>query len=543
MKGIRQILLLISFFSITLFHCTTNVAEGSGHDWEAKICGFIQDKNGIGIDSVTIRLLPANFIPVPDPGFLDVTREDTLNCFSTITGENGEFLFPSIKMVDTYVLSGTLVLPDTFFAYHPDIVVNEQDINNGDSIDVGIVIPGKPAHVIFHVPNNLYDTTGVLYVPGTEFKQKVDSVGAVTFNVPAGTIDIHYAARDSTGTFVDTTIASNITLSENEEIIIGVPVTIPGFNGPDTVVVDSPFTYSIINHSDSLLYRFVWEEGDTTSWTDDSLFTHTWNNTGSTTIFAQACLQIDVTKQSTWSSGKQVVIKPMHTISKPVKPWTINDSILTGDSTLFTTRGAVSNYNHAVQYQFAWGDSILSAWSFDTTASYRWNVIGTFYISARARSSIDTTVLSEYSDLLLITVSSYDTIPPVITLLGANPINLYVGNTYIEPGATAIDDVDGDISGKIQISGTVNTSDTGDYTLNYSVSDDAGNNSELTREVTVADSTVRLNSIYENPVNRNGYNAIGVVFPYGKNTKQRSNSNTIQMIEPINTNKTVEKTE
>ncbi|WP_198513520.1 DUF5011 domain-containing protein, partial [Confluentibacter lentus] len=39
--------------------------------------------------------------------------------------------------------------------------------------------------------------------------------------------------------------------------------------------------------------------------------------------------------------------------------------------------------------------------------------------------------------------------PPAITLIGANPQELTLGEPYIELGATASDDVDGDISGNI----------------------------------------------------------------------------------------------
>ena len=36
--------------------------------------------------------------------------------------------------------------------------------------------------------------------------------------------------------------------------------------------------------------------------------------------------------------------------------------------------------------------------------------------------------------------------PPVISLLGSSTINLTVGDTFTDPGATATDDVDGDIN-------------------------------------------------------------------------------------------------
>ncbi|GGW56762.1 putative secreted protein (Por secretion system target) [Winogradskyella epiphytica] len=68
-----------------------------------------------------------------------------------------------------------------------------------------------------------------------------------------------------------------------------------------------------------------------------------------------------------------------------------------------------------------------------------------------------------------------DTTAPVITLIGASTMNLVVGDTYNEPGATATDNVDGNLTSSIVITGTVNTNSAGTYTKYYNVSDAAGN--------------------------------------------------------------------
>ena len=83
-----------------------------------------------------------------------------------------------------------------------------------------------------------------------------------------------------------------------------------------------------------------------------------------------------------------------------------------------------------------------------------------------------------------------DITPPVITLIGASTINLNVGGTYTELGATATDNFDGDISGNIVITGTVNTAVAGTYFVNYNVSDSSGNAAaQVTRTVNVAPDT------------------------------------------------------
>ena len=68
-----------------------------------------------------------------------------------------------------------------------------------------------------------------------------------------------------------------------------------------------------------------------------------------------------------------------------------------------------------------------------------------------------------------------DTTPPVITLVGASTITLNVGDSYSDAGATALDDVDGDITAKIVTVNLVDTSKVADYTITYNVSDAAGN--------------------------------------------------------------------
>jgi hypothetical protein len=81
-----------------------------------------------------------------------------------------------------------------------------------------------------------------------------------------------------------------------------------------------------------------------------------------------------------------------------------------------------------------------------------------------------------------------DTTAPVITLLGANPVTLEVGAAYAEPGYTATDDRDGDISASVVVAGLVNHNLLGAYTLWYNVSDSSGNPAEQKiRTVNVVD--------------------------------------------------------
>lgn len=86
----------------------------------------------------------------------------------------------------------------------------------------------------------------------------------------------------------------------------------------------------------------------------------------------------------------------------------------------------------------------------------------------------------------MVTVVAPDTTAPVITLLGSASVTLTVGDAYADAGATATDDVDGDITAEIETNNPVDTATQGTYTVTYNVEDDAGNAAtEVTRTVTV----------------------------------------------------------
>ena len=62
---------------------------------------------------------------------------------------------------------------------------------------------------------------------------------------------------------------------------------------------------------------------------------------------------------------------------------------------------------------------------------------------------------------------------PTLTLEGGDVVNILKGLQYEEPGYTAVDPEDGDITDEVIVTGTVNTDEIGEYTLTYSVTDHA----------------------------------------------------------------------
>lgn len=83
------------------------------------------------------------------------------------------------------------------------------------------------------------------------------------------------------------------------------------------------------------------------------------------------------------------------------------------------------------------------------------------------------------------TVHIVDTTPPQITLTQGSTCYVKCGTEYMEAGYYAEDICDGDITDKVQVTGDVNTSECGSYTVSYKVSDSSGNTAEAERTVRV----------------------------------------------------------
>lgn len=83
------------------------------------------------------------------------------------------------------------------------------------------------------------------------------------------------------------------------------------------------------------------------------------------------------------------------------------------------------------------------------------------------------------------TLNYVDTTPPVITLSGNGEMTIQSGENFTDPGYSAQDTGDGDLTGSVTTSGCVDPGTPGDYTITYSVTDSAGNTGTAQRLVHV----------------------------------------------------------
>ncbi len=82
-------------------------------------------------------------------------------------------------------------------------------------------------------------------------------------------------------------------------------------------------------------------------------------------------------------------------------------------------------------------------------------------------------------------IAYYDPVPPQINLAGGDEISVPAGRYFTDPGYTAADNYDGDVTEKVEVSGEVTPYLVGTYMLTYTVTDSNGNQAAAQRTVIV----------------------------------------------------------
>ena len=97
------------------------------------------------------------------------------------------------------------------------------------------------------------------------------------------------------------------------------------------------------------------------------------------------------------------------------------------------------------------------------------------------------------------TIQYGDYTAPDLTLEGEETVTIQAGTAYDEPGYSAVDNVDGDVTDQVVVSGDYDIYSPGTYTITYSVTDSWGNTAQVQRTLVVE-----------------GISQPGVVVPSGK---------------------------
>ena len=133
--------------------------------------------------------------------------------------------------------------------------------------------------------------------------------------------------------------------------------------------------------------------------------------------------------------------------------------------------------------EFAWITPPTFPYSFAYTLNVPENANGPATISGQAEYRTDGPRQLANPDI--ITIAGPNNIAPKIRLNGQDYMEVAQGTVYQEPGFTATDTEDGDLTASVTISGSVDTNVPGEYTLVYSVQDSGGKSAETSRVVAV----------------------------------------------------------
>ena len=148
------------------------------------------------------------------------------------------------------------------------------------------------------------------------------------------------------------------------------------------------------------------------------------------------------------------------------------------------------NYNEIIEYGNNYVDPYVVGKinnklvkKIDVFSNYNSNKVGSYV------TSYSLAVNKYYTKRLYRTINVVDTIKPDINLSGNNTMTLNYGEEYNEPGFTATDNYDGDITNKVIVKNNINNKKSGTYKIIYKVSDSSGNFEKKERVVVVKDKT------------------------------------------------------
>lgn len=172
--------------------------------------------------------------------------------------------------------------------------------------------------------------------------------------------------------------------------------------------------------------------------------------------------------------------------------------------------------------------------SFKTYDNYDGDLTGATFVNKYFDRAVLIARDSSFNaSIISVPVKHEDLVAPEVSLIGNKEMTILINSNFIDPGVIASDNCDGDITKYIEVSNNVDTSKVGIYNVNYSVIDNAGNQSVISRVVNVINQsdTSRKKVIYltfdDGPSEYTGelldilanYNIKATFFVTGRNSK------------------------
>lgn len=402
---------------------------------------------------------------------IEPTGEPVLNALPTA---NEDVLVGYIEPNGTYHAPGTLTFPDPA-NYPQDEVTIDSIVTTATTATVSLSYSGIDSTGFqYRLDGGAWIATGsVISLTGlassTSFDIDVRPVNGIYEGIDTSNSFVTTAATDTTPDPIanqnQTGVARSTRVNFTEFIVQGIdpgvdaPVTISGASGDYAISTDGGTTYGAptsapgtvrLNHR--IIVGHTSSPDFSTPILNDGQRTTTINVGGETASFTSTTVGDTEAPVITLTGG--------------------NQTITVGDGWSDPGYSATDNSGET----FAPGD-------FTITGSVDPNTPGVYtltYEVTDASGNVATTT----RNVTVITPST-DVTPPVVTLLGLATEVVVQNDTWLDPGATSIDVVDGDITGDIVVTGTVDTSTLGTYTLTYTSTDAGGNTAFVTRNVIV----------------------------------------------------------
>ena len=381
------------------------------------------------------------------------------------------------------------------------------DLKSGDFAGLtGLTKIGLGSHQLTTLPDDIFSGLSAL----TELSLDDNQLSSLPTGIFAGLTSL--TTLNLSGNSLPTSLPASlfsdvprnaITLPTGTTINAAVPTTVGTIADIDLVENGSPQTVDVAN-------KFS-DTGDTLTYTVESnnTATATVEVSGSTvTITPVAIGTATITITAADTAGQTAIQTFVVTVGGDAA--TVTDTTpptitLLGSATLsiafgtaYTDAGATASDNI---------DGNITA-SITTTITFAGNTVGAVNPNTAGVYTIAYNVSDTAGNpatpvtrtvTVMAAVAVTDTTPPTITLLGSATLSIAFGTAYTDAGATASDNIDGNITASITTTitfagntvGAVNPNTAGVYTIAYNVSDTAGNQATpVTRTVTVMPAAV-----------------------------------------------------
>lgn len=315
-------------------------------------------------------------------------------------------------------------------------------------------------------------------------------------------VGVTVTAKDETADSIAWTLSVTVSVNQQPKITLMLPDT--AANGDSVLVYIADTTVC----TSDLRYQFFYGDSNSSAILSSPSGVHVYNTSGTFDILMHATSVTDTALL--WISDTATICivkveKSLPTVSDFLKTITLSqsfdfstpppDSLQLFAPLWLRLTATVCATGSPQEIAIDWGDETPLPFATDTLLHHAYYTEGTKTIAVAFRCPDDTDATVTWYPIHAVSITPdtlFDTTPPQITLIGADTLVFSVNAPFHEPGYTAIDEVNGDITNNVVVKNSLTTMIEGyiftapqTFTLTYSVVDNAGNQSSVVRLVLV----------------------------------------------------------